>query len=388
MKILVLGGCGYIGSSTARDLVKAEQVKLVTLADINPDLKRVHESLLRNSKVSAKYIDITGPSSKLIKLIRSHDLVVNCVGPYSLFGLSAPEAAIEAGVNYADVCDDLEITRKIFGLDRAARRAGVCLCTGLGSVPGISNMLAAYGAARIASVSDIDVQFVIALMDPIGKAGLTLAIGQFNGEVWQYLDGRLVSVPAGTGQQPAKFAAPFGEIPVYYARHPEPFTFPRRFRGVRNVTNKASFFPISTVDLFREILRLGLFDSREIAAGNTSVSPRDFIVSFVKAHPELRYTPGLKASLGCNVVLKGRIGDSAATVTYRCAGWGGPLTAIPTSIGAQLLAGGAVKVKGVVAPEAAFNPEVFLNRLANRGIKASEEITLARPVTAITKPGE
>ncbi|MEW6142802.1 MAG: saccharopine dehydrogenase NADP-binding domain-containing protein [Chloroflexota bacterium] len=382
MKVLILGGCGYIGSSTARDLVKAQTISKVRLADIDPRLERVHTSLRNNPKVSAEYIDITRDFAALVKLIKGHDLVLNCVGPYSQFGLTAARAAIKAHVNYADVCDDLEMTRRLFGLDGPASKAGVCLCTGLGSVPGITNILASYGAGKMDSVDEIEVHFLIALMDPIGKAGLTQAIGQFVGEVWQFLDGRLVRVPAGSEPQTVTFLEPFGKTDVYFARHPEPFTFPRFIPGVKRVINKAAFYPASTVKLFTEILRLGLFDDEPLKAGDGKISPRDFIVSFLQRRPDLRSQPGLKASLALNVTLHGRKDRANAVLTYRSVGWGGRMTAIPASTGVQMLLEGKVKAKGVVAPEGAFDPAEFLRRMASRGIWTFEESTLMQEVRA------
>lgn len=47
---------------------------------------------------------------------------------------------------------------------------------------------------------------------------------------------------------------------------------------------------------------------------------------------------------------------------------------VPLSIGAQMIASGRVKTKGVVAPEGAFDPLEFIKELARRGVRVKEKI--------------
>jgi len=376
VKVIILGGCGFIGSSIARDLIKSERVTQVTLVDKNPDMARVADSVKASPKVTVKHLDVNASFAELVRTIDGNDVVVNCVGPYSEDSINIVRAAIEAGVTYTDVCDNCSVTRKLFELDEAARKAGVGVCTGLGSTPGLTNMLARYGADKLDTVDEIDIFFVIALIDPIGTAGLTQAIGQFIGNVTQYMDGQLVEVPAGSGDEEIEFLPPFGGTRVYYARHPEPFTLPLYIPGVKKVINKASFSPASVPGLFREFIELGLFSPAPLRVGDVTVSPRDFIVSFIQERPDLRGQPQPGASLAVNVIVKGREGSRNVTYTYRIADWGGPLTAIPASIAIQMLGHDKTAIKGVVAPEAVFPPGEFLGELKRKGLSFSEKKTL------------
>jgi saccharopine dehydrogenase-like NADP-dependent oxidoreductase len=47
---------------------------------------------------------------------------------------------------------------------------------------------------------------------------------------------------------------------------------------------------------------------------------------------------------------------------------------IPLSIGAQMVAAGKVKQKGVLPPEACFDPLEFFRELSKRGIHVDENI--------------
>jgi len=378
MKILVLGGCGNIGSSIARDLIKSNDVEKVDLVDINPDPARIADSVRKSKKVTVAYLDVMESYSELVKTVQGNDLVINCVAPYPQFGTEVLRAAIDAGVNYADVCDDCSKAMEYFELDGSARKAGVTACTGLGLTPGLTNVLARYGARQLDTVSDIGIYFIIALIDPIGRGGLAQAVGQFDGNVWQYLNGKLTEVPAGTGGEKATFMKPFGENEVFYARHPEPFTLPRSIPGVSNVTDKAIFTPPSVPKLFREIMAMGLLSDECLTVGTASISPRDFIVTYVHQNPDLRSGPAQGASIAANVVVRGMSDDALVTHTYRVSGWGGPLVAIPASIGVQMICGSSSLAKGVMAPEAIIDEEEFLEKLGKKGILINRITTTER----------
>jgi saccharopine dehydrogenase-like NADP-dependent oxidoreductase len=381
VKVIILGGCGFIGSSIARDLIKSEQVIRVTLFDKNTDMSKVADSVKTSQKVTVKHLDVNISFAELVRAISDNDVVVNCVGPYSEDSINTVKAAIEAGVTYTDVCDNCVVTKKIFELDEAAKKAGVCVCTGLGSTPGVTNMLAKYGADRLDTVDEIDVFFVIALIDPIGTAGLTQAMGQFTGNVTQYIDGQLMELPAGSGAEEVEFLPPFGMTEVYYARHPESFTLPLYIPGVKKVINKASFSPASVPRLFAGFIELGLFSPIPLTVGDCTVSPRDFIVAFMQERPELRGQQQLSASLAVNVIVKGTEESSRVTYAYRVSDWGGPLTAIPASISVQMLSREETAVKGVLAPEAVFHPEEYFLELKKKGLHFSEKKTVGNEFT-------
>jgi len=374
MKALILGGCGFVGSSVARDLLKSNDFAGITLADVNDDLGRVAPSVRHSGKITTLNLDTTDLSA-LARAMPGHDIVVNCVGPFAQSSIDVLKTAIEAGINYADVCDDAGVTRQLFQLDDDARRAGITAITGLGSSPGTTNMLARYGIDKLDAVAEVEIYFVIALIDPIGRAGLTQAMGQFAGTVIQYLDGQLVEVPAGSGATVVDFMEPFGPSEAYFARHPESFTLPHHFPQLRRATNRGTFFPPVLPKLFQEFIQLGLLSPELVMVGESAVAARDFMVSFMRQNPGLREKPD-GASLGVNVVVRGRKGGSSVTLTYRGSAWGGPITGIPAATGIRMLHQGGVTAKGVVAPEAAFDPQKYLLELAGKGLRFYEQETL------------
>jgi len=379
VKVVVLGGLGYMGSSTARELIKHDDVSQVILADKNTDMTRVHESVRSSQKVSTLTLDVADFQA-LVNTIRGNDVVINDVGLYSTFGIQTVKAAIEAGVSYVDICDDCNVTREFLEFDESAKKAGVSICTGFGGSPGITNILAGYAADKLDEVDEIRVFWSVALSDPFGSAGLRQAMSQFAGNVIQYIDGQWVEVPSGSGGEEVVFMEPVGRSEVYYAAHPEAVTLPRFIPGVKTVIEKGGFLPSWVSRMFMEFISLGFVNGESLAVGGVSLTAKDLMVSLVqyasgfwKQVKQYTYSPA-------NVVVRGKEDGKRVTYTYHLAGSGAAGVAILSSMCTRMLYRGDIKVKGVVAPEGAADPRRFLGELVKRGAHFLEERTVEQEI--------
>jgi len=154
------------------------------LADKRIDMSGVHESVRSSKKVSTQTLDVTDFGA-LVKVMKANDVVINIVGPYYKFGIQTMRAAIEAGVNYIDICDDYDVTRDAYDLDESAKEAGVSVCIGFGGALGSTNMLAKYAADKLDEVDEIEVFWAAGLNDPVGVAATLHAMHMFSGNVPQ-----------------------------------------------------------------------------------------------------------------------------------------------------------------------------------------------------------
>jgi len=136
MKALVLGGTGGMGQGVARDLIKQDQITNVILGDINIDPERVQPKLKASGKVSLVKIDVNDHGG-LVAAIKAADVVINCAGPFYKTAVAVARAAVEARVNYIDICDDYEAAGILFAseIDGAAKAAGITVLTGMGRTP-------------------------------------------------------------------------------------------------------------------------------------------------------------------------------------------------------------------------------------------------------------
>ncbi|MGH8617459.1 MAG: saccharopine dehydrogenase NADP-binding domain-containing protein [Burkholderiales bacterium] len=372
MKVLILGGCGDMGSSAARDLIKHEAVSKVVLADNNPDMARTHESVRSSEKVTSQYIDVADINS-VVKLMKEHDVVINDVGPYSKYGVQTVKAAIETRTNYVDICDVCDVTREYLQFDDAARDAGVAICTGFGGSPGITNLLAKYAADKLDEVEEIRILWTVSMNDRFGDMAMAQVLSQFIGNVVQYLDGKYVDVPAGTGAEEVDF---WGGVrnEVYYSAHPEALTLPRYVQGVKTVVQKGGYFPNWATKLFLNFIEMGIVNKETLKVGDTTIPNRELMAmvvrnasGFWKKASELDYSP-------TNVVVKGKESGNRVTYTYYLRGRAAPGIGMLSSMCARMLCSGEITAKGIVAPEGAADPRKFLSYVLKRGIEEQKTI--------------
>ncbi len=374
MKVLVVGGTGGMGQGAARDLIKQEKIDKVILGDINIDLDRVQDKLKASGKISLSKIDVNDHRG-LVGVIGEVDVVVNCAGPFYKTAVAVARAAVEAKVNYIDICDDYEATEILFAsdIDQAAKNAGITVLTGMGSDPGTNNVLVKWYADHLDRVDEISLFWVVSIAELAGAAwdhSLHMTIGQ----IPQYLDGQLVHVEGGTGVETAQFLEPLGTCQVRYVGHPQPLTIPRYIKGLKKVEIKGALIPLWVDELIKEQKETGFLSKEPVEVHGTRVTPYDLTLRLWDTIPQGRDN-GPEAS-GLKVIVKGERNGKQVTYTADIVGRMRPGTGLPASIAALMMEAGDVTVKGVVAPEGCINPEKFLAALLKRGAKIHQTETI------------
>ncbi len=378
MKAIILGGCGMVGSSIARDMIKSDDVENVVLADKRIDKSHVHRSVQSSDKVSWITLDVTN-NPALVEAISGHDIVLNIVGPYYKYGIDTMRAAIQAGVSYLDICDDHDVTKSAFSLDDAARKAGVFVGIGFGAAPGLTNMLSKYAADQMDQVEEVRILWAAGLNDPVGFGALSHGIHMFEGDVPQFLDGHWVDVPAGSEPERVQFLGQQEESEIYYVGHPEPLTIPKCFPGIKCVVNKGGVLPSWASRQIMDFLLHGFMGTEPILLGDMSVVPKDFMIHIMQQAPEFRKEIESYVDSPSNIVVRGFKGNEEITYTFYFSGRQVPGTAISASIFAQMVCRGESEVgAGVVAPESAFDAKKYFAEFAKKGFMMLEEKTVQR----------
>jgi lysine 6-dehydrogenase len=372
MKALVLGGTG--GQGVARDLIKQEQITKVILGDINTDPNRVQEKLSASEKVSLIRIDVNDHNG-MVSAIKDVDIVINCAGPFYKTAVAVAKAAVEAKVNYIDICDDYEAAEILFAsdIDKAAKEAGITVLTGMGSDPGTNNVLVKWYANKLDRVDEIYLYWVVSIAELAGAAwdhSLHMTLGK----IPQYFDGKLQHVEGGGGEETEKFLDPLGECLISYVGHPQPITIPRYIKGVKKVVIKGALIPLWVDRLIKEQKETGLLSKEPIDVKGGKVVPYDLTLKLWEEIPKNRDNG--PAASGLKVIVKGERKGKLVTYTADIVGRMAPGTGLPASIAALMMDAGEVTVKGVVAPEGCIDPDKFLAELLKRGAKIHQTETI------------
>lgn len=367
-KALVLGGCGAMGTEATRDLAATSGAVFSEIAIADIDVARAGKLAGElGTSCTAHKVDMNDEGG-LVDLMSGYDVVVNCTTYH--FGMNATRAAIKAKKSYLDL-GGLYNTPKQLALDQDAKDAGCTILLGCGATPGVTNLMARYGAARMDSPRAVHVAFA-SFRDIAPSPGLLDTIlDEFGPDTVRtyYEDGTFLEQPPFAGHKRVDFLDPVGPQDVYYVPHSETRTMPRFLEGVTRVDVRGCW-QIEIMERLKFFLKEGLLDA----------GPKKFL----RAHILSR--PGGEAALWAfylNVEVVGTHQGRAVRRVFRTSHpdmskWGkgatAKMTGIPASIGAQMLARGKAKVKGVVAPEACFEPEEFFRELEKRGIRVHETV--------------
>lgn len=354
MHIVVLGGCGDMGSYVVRDLMAYSDAQ-VTVVDYRLDEARRFADEL-GTRADAAFVDAEDQSA-LVAAMKGADAAVGCIGPFYHFAPKLAQAAIRAGVNYVDICDDWGPMEALFAMDGDARRAGVTVINGLGWTPGITNLMAKKGAALLDEVDEVRMYWGGGAADSQGLAVVMHVFYAVTGDVPTVRGSQRVMVSAGSDKEIVDFPEPLGPVEVFHCGHPETLTVPRVIPA-NTVFLKGGLTPRWNNRLAEALVKLGLSKSHESIARVSRVVHR--LESVIGA--------GGAPYSGARVDVLGRKHGEDTMVSYGVTDKMGRLTGIPAAVGAGMLAQGEIDAPGVFAPEDILEPDRIFQELEKREI--------------------
>lgn len=381
MRAIVLGAGGAVGREVSAGLAASGAFESLVLADLDlraaRDLAATLGGTARPQRLDAR------DGARLTGALRKADLFVNCT-TYHL-GVEMLRAAISARVDYIDL-GGLYNTPKQLDLDGRARRAGIRAVIGCGATPGLTNVLARRAASRLDRVEKVDISFA-SHRDPAPSPGLLdTLLDEFRPGVARFTwrDGRLEPVRPFDGAQRVRFAPPIGTQEVYYVPHSETYTLPR-FLGhdLRHVAVRGTWRP-ADMRALATLARFGLTSDRPIRVDGVRVRPLEVLRTLLLADPP--QDPDAPCAFHLNVEVVGSRDGERVAIEQRTRhpdDWGaaatGRMTAVPVAAAALALARGEVEPRGVMPPEAAFDPERFVAAVRRAGVRVTKrERILAR----------
>ncbi|MFW9993634.1 MAG: saccharopine dehydrogenase family protein [Candidatus Odinarchaeota archaeon] len=368
-KVVVLGGCGAVGSVAVKTLVPVSDFSSIIIADINSDRARELVDEISSEKVSAVKVDANNPET-IIKAIDDADVVLNCIGPFYKYAAVVLKAAIDAGKDYVDVCDDVDATREILELDVEARKAGITAVIGMGSSPGVTNLLARFAYdSLLDEVDTIDIYHAHGGEPFEGPGVVAHRFHSMSIDIPVFIDGefrtaKFFEESGKTLEEEIDFIK-LGKYPVHPYPHPETITMPRYLTGVKRVTNKGTVLPYEYFQLTMNIVKLGMTSETPLKVKDAMVSPHDFAIAYIIEQREriLKET-SFGSQRGCvKIVVGGKKDGKLHRYEFSIASEKQALgegTGIPAALASILLKRGNITAKGVLPPEACVEPLDFL----------------------------
>jgi len=370
MRVLVLGGSGRIGSFTARRLAASDLVSEVAIAGRNRELLMRRASEI-GDKARMLLVDILD-ERRLASVAADYDIVVNTAGPEWEVLLPALRGTIAAGTHYCDIGAVGRITERQLELDLAAKDRDVIAVLGIGFDPGLDNLLAIHASRTLDTVEDVQLRhhwlspsYLSEALDLFQKTGYVdielQGVLKFAGEpVPVYRDGRWTEV--NSLEEAVEVVLPgTGTVQAYPLGTSEAITLPRYMPGVRSVSTVLVVSPP----------QLHVLISREAARiQREALPPAEAAKSFLEsvgAAPDrwLTMPEGVLPPSGWTMSVAATGLKEGRRARYTCRPDGLPAsTSIPLMVATLRILRGEVLARGVLPPEACFEPMPFFEEAA------------------------
>jgi len=237
--VLILGGYGFFGRIIAAGLARAPGVELLLAGrDGSKATALAYQLGLRAE--NARAIDATDP--KLPALLRKLrvNTVIHTAGPFQGQQYHVARACIEARANYLDLADGREFVVGIQTLDAAAKAAGVCVFSGVSSLPALSAAVVDQHAQYFARIESIAIGISSGAKLP-GIATMRAVLGYCGKPIRVWENGAWAETHGWLDRRSFGFVKPIGPRMLGRCDVPDLTLLPQRFPTARTVSFHAGF---------------------------------------------------------------------------------------------------------------------------------------------------
>lgn len=366
---IALIGAGNIGRALTRDILDTEKDAQFLAVDFDENALALTAAL---DPARVKTLKASADDTALIEgAMKGAAVVVNCT--YGAKCMEILDAAIRTKTPYIDVHGTLLMEER-FSRSDAAKAAGVTALIGAGVSPGLTNMLAAWGARKFQG--DVSIECEYATFRPINPSEglLETALRQFRNGVQApiYRDRKLDYLPPFSGEVKTRFPGVEEEVSLVYTPHSEPQTIPRFVKNAKNVSVRGAY-QSAIMNLLKSLYAFGLMDpARRVTVDGKSV---DFAPLLREALNGDRSPK--PAGVVTNYVMRVRVTGAEGVVEVAMGhprGWDplpqGRMTSLQPAYAARLIAKGEFVHPGVVGAEMFTDAQVdgCLAHMQSRGL--------------------
>lgn len=379
---VVLGATGMQGRIVVRDLLEHGYSVLLC----GRDKSRILHFIRKYRKTKFKYIEATkiNTITNAIKYSKSN-IVINCMEGdwnYEVFKVCA-----KLGVNCIDLGSEIPVTKKQFSLNSIMNKKNIVGITGIGSVPGIGNIMLRYASEKFNTIKDIDIGFAwdSNIKEFVVPFSIESVLEEFTNPA-PIVENKHFKYLMPLDNITKEYHYFIGNESEMFVRHPEQYTFLHYFgnKGVKNIRFYAGF-PKHSFNMIVSLIKLGFAEKKEIKYFGTKIKPVNFLTQMLK---NLKTPKGYKEKENLWIKISGKKNNKEKTILMECIvpplkGWESSGcnidTGFPASILAQMIKKGIITEKGSFSPEKGVPPAYFFNELKKKRIKVLENGKVINP---------
>ncbi|MBW2593574.1 MAG: saccharopine dehydrogenase NADP-binding domain-containing protein [Deltaproteobacteria bacterium] len=330
-------------------------------------------------------------ASGLRDVIRGSVVCANCTSHY--FNVQIMAVCYDEGCHYTDIGGLFHWYREQVKENEKWKAKGLTAVLGMGSAPGITNVLARAVADRLDTIEYLHLRDGIANH---AKSDFPLSVPynmgtilqEFNDPCYCFEDGDWKELPAFSQPEVIDFPDPVGTMTCFSTIHTEVASIPESYKskGIRHTSFKLGL-PGSFEPNMRFLTGIGFGNTEPIDVNGAKISPRDFFVALSDTFP--KPTTGELLGYKCLRVDGKGTKDGLDTIIqadvmcYPYKEWNlntGPYSVgVPCGIICRMLGKGEIEGPGCLAPELCVPVDLFLTYLGERG-NIHSTITVTKPM--------
>ena len=384
MATAIVLGAGMVGSVIAADLADDDDFD-VSIADVRAEALSAAQSRAAG-RVEIIQVDLSDPAI-VRETVADFDLVLGALA--SSIGFQPLRAVIEAGKNFCDICFMAEDALE---LDELAKHHGVTAVVDCGVAPGMSNILAGYGATLLDRCDNIEIYVGGLPRNPqppfFYKAAFSPhdVIEEYPRPARLVENGKVVIREALSEVESIDLPG-VGKLEAF---NTDGLRSLIHTMDVPSMTEKTLRYPghVQIMQAFRDA---GFFSKEPITVGDCEIRTLDLTSELVI--PQWSYAEGEEDLTVMRIVVEGSKNGIACRHIWDLLDYYdrqtnttsmSRTTAFPCAIVARMIARGQIDQTGVIPPERlARQPEIFdrvMTELAQRGVRFDyTSVELDRP---------
>lgn len=281
-----------MGAGTARDLLSklSSGVEKITAVDASADRLEALKKSIVDPRLHTCVFDVNDGAA-LKALLSGCDICINGVPTFAGFQMAIFEACLGARKPYVDYGGMGVYTVKQKAQHEHWKKAGVTAVIGLGSDPGLSNIICRAVADRLDRVDRINLYWAATKIGPdspvlVPPYSISTVLAEYANSSQQFLDGRLQEVPAQAGAETIDLPEPWGRTTFIHSQHSEPLTVPFSEgiaeKGIREFTWKLSL-PARDHEAWVGLVKAGFGSTDEpVTIKGVSVRPLDVLQAVIE----------------------------------------------------------------------------------------------------------
>src|SRR5688500_14352729 len=379
MKMLVLGA-GLQGSACAYDLLQDPDVKEVRLADIRVGEIEPFLKPYSGKRLIPTQLDVRDDEA-VDALMRESDAVMSALPYYLNYDMAV--AAVDAGVHFCDLGGNTEIVFKQKTLNERAQAGGISVVPDCGLAPGMVNILAEHGIRQLDAVEAVKIYVGGLPQKPEPPLNYQIVyslegvLDYYTTLSWVVRGGKRTRVKALSEREPVVFKKPLGTLEAFHTAGGLS-TMAFRYEGrIPTMEYKTLRYP-GHAQIMEDIRELGLLDLEPVDVKGMKVVPRDLFMAAVG--PRLRKANG-RDLVALRVTVEGKKGARKKKLGWELLDYYDEetgISAMERTTGFSLAITGLMQARqqvqgaGVLTPDEAMPPELYIAELAKRGIKIRE----------------